>query len=249
VKYKIVPVKNIQRLLMAYEAIEQRSTGEPGLFLVHGVTGAGKSTAVTWLMVKKNAVFIRAQPLWTPSAMVEIILREMGLEPGRGRQGSGARMVEQIMQSLAQTGRPLFVDEADHLIPEGRSYDDRYLEILRGIHDTTGVPVLLSGMAGVERRIASQHIQFNRRILRAVEFQPIDLDDMTQVVTDLCEVQIEPDLIEKIHTDPDIGGSIGYLIVALSGVESYAKQKGWTSICAAQWGHRPLLPRSGGRRK
>jgi len=112
------------------------------------------------------------------------------------------------------------------------------LDTLRDIHDTTGVPVILVGMDGIERKLV-RHPQFARRITQRVVFTPCDIDDTQLVVRELCEVEVAPDLVTKIHTHTK--GSIGLIAVALSQIESFAKGYQWKSISVDQWGPRPLF--------
>jgi hypothetical protein len=62
-KAKIVTTQNVKALLAAHEAVGARDLGAPGIVLVHGVAGFGKSTACTWLAVKRNALFLTALPV------------------------------------------------------------------------------------------------------------------------------------------------------------------------------------------
>src|SRR5699024_11974997 len=52
--------------------------GMPGMGLVHGETGTGKTTALTWLRNRPhvNAVYVRALALWTPSDIGREACRE-----------------------------------------------------------------------------------------------------------------------------------------------------------------------------
>lgn len=51
-KNKLALVKNVVALQMAYEALEGRDLGIPGMALVYGETGAGKTTGITWLVTR-----------------------------------------------------------------------------------------------------------------------------------------------------------------------------------------------------
>ena len=119
--------RNVAALQVAYRTLEARDVGVPGMGLVHGYTGAGKTTAISWLVNKTRGVYVRAAATWTSSAMLGRIMVELGREPlARG----GAAMVEHITGALADARRPLFVDEADYLLR-----DLKMLETLRDIHD------------------------------------------------------------------------------------------------------------------
>lgn len=222
--------KNVAALQLAYEALASRDVGIPGMGLVHGYTGAGKTTAITWLLNKTRGVYARASATWTASAMLGRIMHELGAEPlARG----GAAMVEHIVKALGAAQRPLFIDEADYLVR-----DLKMLETLRDIHDLSGQPVVLIGMEGIERRLVHRQ-QLARRISQWVEFAASDLDDARTIADTVCEVKIEQDLLEALHGDAK--GSVGLMVVGLSRIEAMAKGNGWKTVDADRWGGRKLF--------
>lgn len=227
---RLAITKNVAALQLAYEALASRDNGVPGMGLVHGYTGAGKTTSVTALINKTRGVYVRAAATWTSSAMLGRIMVELGAEPlARG----GAAMVDHIVNALAAEQRPLFVDEADYLVK-----DLKMLETLRDIHDLSGMPVVLIGMEGIERRLVHRQ-QLARRISQWVEFNPSDLEDARTLADTVCEVKIEQDLLEALHTEAK--GSVGLMVVGLARIEALAKGNGWKTVDADQWGQRKLF--------
>lgn len=228
-QYKTVLTKNIVALSDAAETLLRRAPGMPGMGLVHGETGAGKTTAVTWLVNRHNGVYVRALAAWTPAAMFTAILRELG----RHAHGSCAQMVGDIIEALALSGRPLFVDEADYLVDS-----KRMSESLRDIHDMTTAPVLLIGMAGIDQRLSSRK-QLTGRVLQDVRFEALDREDAQRIAKELCEVKVKPDLLDFAHKKT--GGFVRNLVVALARIEQHAKLRGLDTISLAEWGKRDLI--------
>jgi hypothetical protein len=126
VKTTIAQTKNLVQISEAAEALASRTPGLPGIGLVWGMTGAGKTTAACWLRDRVNAIFVRAYATWTPSAMLGAICLEAGLP----RRGSCAAMVEAIVGRLVET--------------------------LRDIHDVSFQPLILIGMADFHRRVSQR---------------------------------------------------------------------------------------------
>ena len=226
---KLAPTKNVAALQLAFESLASRDQGVPGMGLVHGYTGAGKTTAVTWLVNRTHGVYVRATSGWTPSSMLAKVMSELGAAPMQKR----ADMLDWIAARLTETQRPLFVDEADYLVG-----NKSMLESLRDVHDLAGVPVVLIGMRGIEKRLTS-NAQLSRRISHWVEFLPSDLDDARTVSAAVCEVELDDELLTALHAEAK--GSIGLMVVGLSRIESLAKANGWTTVTAAQWGDRKLF--------
>lgn len=226
----IAPVKNVAALSAAYEDLAGRDSGVPGMGLVYGYTGAGKTTTVCWQMNRCNAIYVRATAAWTQSAMLGRIMSELGSEPlFRG----GAAMVEYISNAMNLQARPLFVDEADYLVG-----DLRMLETLRDIHDLSSQPVMLIGMDGIQKRITSRK-QLERRISHWVEFKPADLEDAHILARSVCEVPVSDGLLCHLHTEAK--GSMGLMVVGLSRIEGRARANGWAEATEDLWDGKRLF--------
>lgn len=230
-KSKTVLIDNVARLHQAGEALQLRAFNMPGMGLIHGETGYGKSTAVAWFANRPsvNAVYVRALACWTPASMLEAILRKLGREP----RGSCARMMGEIIEILALSQRPLFVDEADYLVES-----KRMTESLRDLHDMATVPVVLIGMGGIDQRLAHRK-QLTGRIMQDVKFLPLSEPDAQKLATELAEVEIKPDLVAQLNRQA--AGSVRLLVVGLGRIEQIAKERGKASIGAADWGRREFF--------
>lgn len=234
----LAPIKNVAALHTAYEALASRDAGIPGMGLVHGYTGAGKTTAVTHLINNMRGLYVRASAAWTPASMLGKIMSELGAEP----LGRSAPMVDHITATLEGEGRPLFVDEADYLLS-----NLKMLETLRDIHDVSGQPVVLIGMKGIEKKLVHRQ-QLARRISQWVEFMPADLEDAALLASAVCEVKVGEDLLAHLHTEAK--GSVGLMTVGLARIESFARSNSHNSIDLKRWGNRQLFiggaPKVGG---
>lgn len=228
-KQKIIPVKNIARLREAGDALIQRMPGLPGMGLIWGPTGYGKTTGTTWMVNQCHGVYVRALALWSPQQMLAAIARELDIDTKGMTNGA---VVEQIIRRLAETGRPLFIDEADYVV-EKRSLTNT----LRDIHDLSAAPIVLVGMHGIEKRIRGNE-QFTGRIAQWVEFAGLDLEDATLMARQLPDVAIDDDLIAALHARASArngGAEIRRLVIGLSQIEGYAKSTGRDRIGLADW--------------
>ena len=234
-KNKIAQVSNIKMLWHAFETLRARAAGVPGICLICGMAGFGKSVSVTWLAVQPmvNAVFVRAQATWTARAMLEKIMLELDAEP----LTRNSAMVDYIVRELTRTERPLIVDECDYLVEHGGRRLDQMIDTLRDIHDLSSVPLILVGMKDFQRRVTRKE-QLARRVVQWVEFQPTDLKDARIVADEICEVQVADDLLASLHKNA--AGSIGRIVVGLAKIENFARQRGKPSVALADWGDRPF---------
>lgn len=227
---KFVLTKNNMACSGGIEDLVNRNPATPGLALVTGVTGAGKTTGLARAVATYGAAFLRADAVTTLSSLLDAICFAVGVDAAHSRN---ADKLNAIRAELVANPRPLFVDEADYLARDGRM-----LDTLRDIHDITGCAVVLVGMEGIPRQL-TRHPQFARRIAQRIEFRPLDLDDARLVAKELCEVKVEEALVERMHRQTK--GSIGLMVVALTQFETLAKGFGWKAITAAQWGERAMF--------
>lgn len=226
-KTRVVPIKNIFAMREAADALLSRSQGMPGMGLIYGPTGYGKTTATTWLVNQVHGVYVRSMALWSPKTMLEAIARELDIDV---RRLTLAGMAGSIVQRLAETGRPLFIDEADYLVDSKRLVDT-----LRDIHDMSTSPVVLIGMSGIDRKLRG-HPQLTGRMAQWVEFSGMDAEDVRMLADGLCDVKLADDCLDELArraTPKEGGAEIRRVVVGLGNVEQHARRKGLASVSLA----------------
>lgn len=229
---KIVPVKNISRLQAAGNALIKRAYGMPGIGLIWGPTGYGKSTGTTWFVNQCNGIYVRAIAQWSPKSMLCSIARELGID---SRKFNNSEMVEAIVQRLSDREHPIFIDEADYVVER-----KTLIDTLRDIHDLSTVPVILIGMHGIEKRIRNNE-QFTGRVAQWVAFEGIDMEDTRMLSDALAEVRIADDLLDVLHTDASpkgnrsAGAEVRRVTVGIGQIEYYARSRGMNEIALADW--------------
>lgn len=233
-KSRTLPVKNVARLSAAGDALINRDYGMPGMGLISAPTGYGKTTSAAWFVNQCHGIYIRALRLWSPKTMLTTLGRELDLEVKGHNNGD---MTEMIIQRLAETCRPLFVDEADYVIDSVRLSDT-----LRDIHDLSTVPVILIGKQHIKRKIKDE--QITGRIAQWVEFKGADMEDARILADGLCEIKVEDDLLERLHREAApkgkgkeiLGGAeIRRIVIGLGQIEQFAKVRGMKSIGLSNW--------------
>lgn len=230
-------VKNISKLQEAFNAAMTRDSGVEGMVVLHGKTGAGKTTAITWLVtqLKNNdihPIWVEASPSWSLKSMLADICRACMIDP----KGSSADLAAAIKEQML-TGRPLFIDEVDHLFLPGSDTTLRMIEQVRSLYDFSKTPVVLIGMDKLERKLKTRE-QLYRRVFQWVEFQDFDRADVRILADALMEIPVTDDflafLLEKT------GGRVGRLMLALAQAERRAKGNSWKEISLEIWGDKPL---------
>lgn len=228
-RYAIAPVKNIRHLDEAADALTTRAPGVPGMGIVWGPTGYGKTTAAARLRNNVDGVYVRANALWTPRAMLEALAKELRRE----WRGSCARTLDAICEDLERAPRPVLLDEADYVLRTSRMVD-----ALRDLHDATTAPVIMIGMPPIERAI-KRWPQVMGRLQQWVEFKAADLEDASVIARTLCEVGIDEGLLERLHREA--GGEIRRIVVGLSRIEQFARTRGLDPVTSDAWGRDRLV--------
>ncbi len=132
----------------------------------------------------------------------------------------------------------MLIDEADYLCRPGRASRDM-LDALRDLYDLARVPVLLVGLPDDELVRLLRPAQdgplsrFSRRITERIEFRGLHATDAVKVASELCEVEVERALAERLHADA--GGNVGRLVVALAEAERWARTNGRDVVTLAEY--------------
>lgn len=166
-----IETDNHARLTQAITALQDTVTGTPGLGLVWGQAGRGKTESCRTYAVRSAgaARYLRVMEGWTPPVMCRAIAA-MLVPSASPRTTEQAKNL--IIGALEARRAALIIDEADRL----RKIE--LIEHLRDIHDVTGAPIILVGeevlfgMINARRRLWS-------RVTQQVEFGPVTPEDVT----------------------------------------------------------------------
>lgn len=182
---------NVTRFCGAMERLQERDAALPGMALVFGEPGLGKTRTALWWAVLNNGVFVRTKKLMSGRWLLEEIVAELGEAPAFRTSDLFRQAVEQLLSRP----RTLIIDEVDYLC-----YDARVLETLRDIHDVSGVSVVFLGMDRADKKL-SRYRHLYDRFIEVVRFQPLTKDDVVDVAGQLCEVRLTDDAIDYIYGD------------------------------------------------
>ena len=164
----------------------------PGMMLVFGEPGTGKTKTALWWKIQngngENRIpYIRATRVMTPRSLLEQIVYELGETP----LWKTSQILQQIKEHLLSNPRPIIVDEVDYLCR------DAFIEVLRDIHDLTDVPIIMLGMAEADKKIMRYRHLYDR-ISVIVPFKLLDIDDVRALAKQMLEVTLEEDLLKHI---------------------------------------------------
>jgi len=159
--------KNVMAFREAMASLEDVQKGQPGLAVVWGQAGRGKTVCAQEYAVHSRAIYLRVMEDWTPRAM----LGGLCLKINQSNPRTIADCKQVICAALDVNPRLIIVDEADRLRNIGM------IEHFRDIHDICGVPVVFIGEQSLYPKINS-HRRLWSRVTQAVEFLPICSEDV-----------------------------------------------------------------------
>lgn len=207
-KGTIAPLKNVALALKAmdgaFERMAQREDGEPGMVCLYGPAGIGKSHAATYTMIKHRAYYVQVRSTWTKKDILSAIVEDMGIPKERTMSG----LTGQIGRQLIETGRPLIVDEMDHVVKRDA------VDIIRDLYDIAHVPIMLVGEEKLPDNLKKQE-RFHRRVFDWVPAQPADARDAKILAPFYARrIEISDDLLAEVASHAK--GSLSRISVNLS---------------------------------
>ncbi len=184
-----VRTKNVKNFVATINNLQNRAEGIPGMALVYGEPGLGKSRAALWWAANNNGVLVTAKQSMSARWLLEDIVKELGDSP----MYRTSELFEQIVKELISRPRVLLVDEIDYL-----ATDKCAIEILRDIHDRTQNPIILIGMSMADKKLRRYKHLYDR-FSEILHFEPFSCDDLKTLITELSEVKITDEAMEFIY--------------------------------------------------
>lgn len=221
-------ITNIRLCDVAIERAIERTQSLPGMVCLYGPSGFGKSIAALLVANSRRAYYIEVKSVWTKKHTLTAILREMGITPA----ATIPLMMDQAAQELAMSGRPLIVDEMDHLV------EKKAVELIRDLHEASQAPILLIGEEQLPNKLKRWE-RFHGRVLAWIPAQPISLEDARKLLPIYASgINIEDDMLEHLV---DISrGSVRRVAVNLESIREKAMECGWETVDRRTWGKTEL---------
>lgn len=185
-----VRTKNVKKFVGLMEDLKKLPPNIPKLALVYGDHGIGKTQTLLWWATKNDAIYIRANNDITQNGLLKIIMEELDIKPYFSMQDN----FNTILKQLRVDPKIIIVDEVDYLI----GYKNA-IEILRDIQDNTGSPIILSGMAFVDKKI-SRLKHFEDRLFKKLRFEHYNEEDLRDILNQITDLEFSDDAITYLAT-------------------------------------------------
>ncbi len=186
---KFLMTKNVKKFVTLVNNLINRAEGVPGMALVYGEPGLGKSKVALWWSANNDGILITAKKTMSPHWLLEEIVKEVGETP----LYKSSDLFDQVVKALIKYPRVIIVDEVDYLIS-----DKDTVEILRDIHDRTHNPIVLIGMNFADKKL-KRNTHLYDRFSEILHFETFTANDIDMFLKELSEVKFTPKAIDYIH--------------------------------------------------
>lgn len=216
-KKVFVKTNNVKRFITMMNNLQNRAEGVPGMALVYGEPGLGKTQTINWWTFKNNAILVRCTQLMSARWLLSEILEEMGEIYGY----KISDCFKLVVRNLLVNPQIIIIDEVDYL-----TIDSRAVETLRDIHDKTNVPIVLVGMINAKSRLKKFNHLYDR-LSEIVKFEKFSKNDIKTIVQELSEVEMTDCAIRYIYTNLN---RFRQIVKVINKAEIIAKANGLNSI-------------------
>jgi len=237
----IAALANIAVAERAFTRLRDRGAHEPGLGVMYGPSGWGKSVAAAWLMAHHvgECYYVQADDFWTKKTMLVAVCRAIGIpwqnaarKGGTPKPKSIFEMAEAIKLQLESSRRILVIDEFDYIV------DKNLVESIRSLYEGSKAGILIIGEQMLPAKLREWE-RFDGRILESFAAEAVSVVDARELARLRCPgITVEEDLLA--HLVDLAHGSVRRVSNNLSTIRDEALSNGWESVNCATWGNRKL---------
>jgi DNA transposition AAA+ family ATPase len=189
-------VKGANRVLR--NLIDRTKTENVGLGLLYGRAGLGKTRWASRTAQDNGYVYMRLESNITGKDflrgfLMKLVEKHMPYYEPRGTQNE---LYNQILDILyREFDSVIIIDEIDY----GFS-NEKILSTIRDLADQSLVTFVLVGMERSKEKLARMNAHYFDRCNAFYEFKPLSMDDAEKILTELCEVMVDKEIVKYIHS-------------------------------------------------
>lgn len=231
---QIAPLANIGLIEQAIFALKDRGASDPGLFVVSGPSGYGKSVAAAWAKARHQAYYLQLDDFVSKKVLLESLCLVMGLGTPEGKppKGTVAALAAMVARQLHSAQRPLIIDEFDFAIEKS------LVMAVFSLYEMSRASIILIGEEAMPGRLEKWD-KFSGRVLDTLYAEAVGIKDARILArTKNANFPVADDLLE--HLVGIVGGSVRLLSNNLRLIYQTGASEGWDGCDLARWGNRPL---------
>jgi DNA transposition AAA+ family ATPase len=211
-----LPTQNFQRLSELCSELISSPLGIE-MAAVIGPPGRGKTTAVERIVVTMpQAAYVYFEERFSPVGLI----REIAFAVAGVRPSTTQSCIDAIRDELSRKRKIIIVDEADQM-------SIKHLNQLRAFHDLHKSPILLVGVADLQRKLVRDP-RLKSRVRMTLSFEPVSQADIVVFYRKALDLAVTPSHSAKLLKHAK--GDFRYLIVDAARVERFMKASGLREI-------------------
>lgn len=204
------------------ERLDARSNGLPGIAVLYGPAGWGKTFAANTLANEARAYYVQMRSAWRSKTLLEKILADMGI---RHEPATTARLLDMVAEQLSASRRTLILDEFDYA---AKAKNDTLIELTRDIYEASQGSLLLIGEELLPKKLERWE-RFHSRVLTWAPAQPVTLEDAMKLAPIYAStLEFDTDVLQYLV---DIAqGSVRRVCVNLTQLLDFSNTQGLDRI-------------------
>lgn len=222
---QIAPLANIGIMEQALTRLSTRSPSDPGMMVVSGPSGYGKSVAAAWAKARHRAYYVQLDDFISKKSLLITLCKALGLET----KGTMAELADIVGAQLNGSKRVLIIDEFDFAIEKG------LVMSVFSIYEKSKASIVLIGEEALPGKLKRWE-KFDGRVLDTLYAEAVGLDDArTLAGHKFPSFAFGEDLLE--HIVGIAAGSVRRVNNNLGIVNEVGLSMGWGGCDLATWLH------------
>lgn len=196
---KLVPINNVMEADECIRFLLNRPKMEMvGLGMLYGAPGLGKTTYAQRMAFQRGYIYLRLESTTTPKAFMVALLSalyrkfRLGAMIPSGTANNLLQLILHILEDHKDT--VIVIDEIDYAFSH-----EKLLGAIRDIVDETLTVLILVGMQGARDKLSQINAHYFDRCNYFYEFQPVSLEDVTQIAREVMSVECPDSMVNYIH--------------------------------------------------
>lgn len=186
----VAAIATLDVVAATLEKLSSRRQGVPGIGVLYGPSGWGKTFATNTLANESRAYYVQMASAWRSKDLLIKILAEMGVSH---KSSTVSKLLDMVNQQLSASRRTLIIDEFDHA-----AKSDALIELTRDIYEGSQGSLLLVGEELLPRKLEAWE-RFHSRVSTWAPAQRVSLEDAYKLAPIYCpNIKLTDEVIESL---------------------------------------------------
>lgn len=209
----VAAIATLDMVAATLERLSNRRLGVPGIGVLYGPSGWGKTFSTNTLANESRAYYVQMLSAWRSKDLLSKILAEMGVAHGKS---TVSKLLDMVTEQLSASRRTLIIDEFDHA-----TKSDALIELTRDIYEGSQGSLLLVGEELLPRKLEAWE-RFHSRVSTWAPAQKVSLDDSTKLAPIYCPgIAVTEDALARLVTLSK--GSVRRVVTCLTAIHEHSQ--------------------------